>query len=194
MGYVGCELRKGKSMKTEQINVNLDMVTLDAVDAWRRKQKNPPSQPEAIRKLVEISLSNLGKFTIPPVPMALDHHSDLVELEHYFIELIKSLSDEELKKLGFKATLETIVRRGMRGLGMDMMANIVDRLEITKYILLKRNSSVRHNTEAWGFDDFQKAEMDAQIKALSSWGGDEFVIYKAVAVIEKAEPTTTPIE
>lgn len=39
------------------IGVRLQPESLEAVDAWRKKQDDLPSRPEAIRRLVEVALS-----------------------------------------------------------------------------------------------------------------------------------------
>jgi hypothetical protein len=42
----------------EAIGVRMSPPQLAAVDAWRRKQPDLPSRPEAIRRLVEQALAN----------------------------------------------------------------------------------------------------------------------------------------
>jgi hypothetical protein len=44
------------------IGVRLQPASLTALDAWRKKQDDAPTRPEAIRRLVEKSL-NMGKTT-----------------------------------------------------------------------------------------------------------------------------------
>ena len=40
----------------EFIGVRCQPELLDAIDEWRRKQSDPPSPPEAIRRLIELGL------------------------------------------------------------------------------------------------------------------------------------------
>ncbi len=44
-----------------QIGVRVDEEFLKLIDAWRKKQDDLPSRPEAIRRLVEIGLRAKGK-------------------------------------------------------------------------------------------------------------------------------------
>jgi hypothetical protein len=47
--------------KYPQIGVRVDDEFLKLIDAWRRKQDDVPTRPEAIRRLVEIALKSKGK-------------------------------------------------------------------------------------------------------------------------------------
>jgi hypothetical protein len=47
--------------KYPQIGVRVDDEFLKSIDAWRRKQDDAPSRPEAIRRLVELGLKAKGK-------------------------------------------------------------------------------------------------------------------------------------
>ena len=44
-----------------QIGVRVDEEFLKLIDAWRRKQEDVPTRPEAIRRLVELGLKAKGK-------------------------------------------------------------------------------------------------------------------------------------
>jgi hypothetical protein len=44
-----------------QIGVRVDEEFLKLIDAWRRKQEDVPTRPEAIRRLVELGLKAKAK-------------------------------------------------------------------------------------------------------------------------------------
>jgi hypothetical protein len=44
-----------------QIGVRVDEELLKRIDAWRKKQDDLPTRPEAIRRLCEIALKTKGK-------------------------------------------------------------------------------------------------------------------------------------
>jgi hypothetical protein len=44
-----------------QIGVRVDEDFLKLIDAWRKKQDDVPTRPEAIRRLVELGLKVKGK-------------------------------------------------------------------------------------------------------------------------------------
>ena len=44
-----------------QIGVRVDEEFLKQLDAWRKKQDDVPTRPEAIRRLVELGLKAKGK-------------------------------------------------------------------------------------------------------------------------------------
>ena len=48
------------SVETEPVNVRMPTTSLKAVDDWRRAQDDLPGRPEAIRRLVELGLTNKG--------------------------------------------------------------------------------------------------------------------------------------
>jgi len=49
---------KGRpSVDSEAVNVRIERSMLDALDEWRRAQSDIPTRPEAIRRLVEKSLT-----------------------------------------------------------------------------------------------------------------------------------------
>ena len=47
--------------KYPQIGVRVDDEFLKLIDAWRRKQDDVPTRPEAIRRLVELGLKVKGR-------------------------------------------------------------------------------------------------------------------------------------
>ena len=54
-------------MDTAAVNVRMPVETLGTIDDWRRKQDDLPGRPEAIRRLVELGLSQ----TREPAPRVL---------------------------------------------------------------------------------------------------------------------------
>jgi hypothetical protein len=49
--------KKGRpSVDSEAVNVRLERQAIEALDAWRKKQNDLPTRPEAIRRLIEKAL------------------------------------------------------------------------------------------------------------------------------------------
>ena len=48
--------------------VGFDQTMIDAVEKWRSKQRPVPNLPEAIRRLVELSLQSSEPLRAPPPP------------------------------------------------------------------------------------------------------------------------------
>jgi hypothetical protein len=42
----------------QQLNVRMDDALLGRIDAWRRKQLNPPNRQDAVRQLVDLALKH----------------------------------------------------------------------------------------------------------------------------------------
>jgi hypothetical protein len=40
----------------QQLNVRMDDALLRRIDAWRRKQLNPPNRQDAVRQLIDLAL------------------------------------------------------------------------------------------------------------------------------------------
>jgi hypothetical protein len=57
----------------ELIGVRMHPATLDALDAWRRSQPNPPTRPEAIRRLVGQTLMWRGVSSLELWDAAVSH-------------------------------------------------------------------------------------------------------------------------
>lgn len=49
------------SKESEAVTVRIDAAGLRAIDDWRRGQDDLPGRPEAIRRLVQLSLKAHGK-------------------------------------------------------------------------------------------------------------------------------------
>ncbi|HET8727724.1 MAG TPA: hypothetical protein VFO41_09460 [Alphaproteobacteria bacterium] len=47
-----------QGQKTMPLMVRLTSEQIDAIDAWRRLQKDPPSRPEAVRRFIDIAVSS----------------------------------------------------------------------------------------------------------------------------------------
>jgi metal-responsive CopG/Arc/MetJ family transcriptional regulator len=43
-------------LTTQPVQARMSNDLLEAIDGWRREQKNPPTRPEAIRQLVKQAL------------------------------------------------------------------------------------------------------------------------------------------
>jgi Arc/MetJ-type ribon-helix-helix transcriptional regulator len=46
---------------TEGVSIRLPLSWIDQIDDWRRKQKDLPTRPEAVRRMIELILDNHGK-------------------------------------------------------------------------------------------------------------------------------------
>ncbi|MFZ1152059.1 MAG: hypothetical protein WAR76_20385 [Xanthobacteraceae bacterium] len=91
--------------KTERIEMRLPTSFLKALDNWRRKQRDLPSRPEAIRRLAERGLASSTTTTPPPLPKVPKESR----------RKAAEMADREIDRLGDQAvTKEERARRKRR--------------------------------------------------------------------------------